>query len=242
VVGVVKEKKHVLWMFANLLFGFYFYRKFFTQVLTEIGKCLDGFTSLQFNAVITTLDTTPLSKMKTESGRPIAWNFLTPLSIAEAYQLFPKANSVPQLRQCISDCNGHPRSLETLKLVCEELNWQFPSYSTLLTKLLAGLENRGVPIPTLEIVKIALRGKWMNLDKHLDDYLYNEKVTLRDCIRMGHLLNSYQGDQTMVVPKLSPLLLMSFASRNFADSGECGEIARAIQALGFRAKFHFTKL
>jgi len=105
------------------------------KVLSEIGACLNLFPSERFNCIVSTLDTRPIKRTQSASGRPIHWILLEPLSIVEARELFEKYKHLLQLGQCISDCNGHPRSLETLKIVCEKFNWNLPNYHSMIIKL-----------------------------------------------------------------------------------------------------------
>jgi hypothetical protein len=69
--------------------------------------------------------------MRTGSGRQIEWMLLPPLSIEESLSLFKnkreKLNGYINL--AISDCNGHPRSLEYIYRVCEKYQWEIKSYS-----------------------------------------------------------------------------------------------------------------
>ncbi|CAB4415466.1 unnamed protein product [Rhizophagus irregularis] len=71
--------------------------------------------------IITTLDAIRLWDTQTASGRQINWIPLRRLEFSESIELFKEVikklesdSRVSVLRKCISDCNGHPRTLEKL--------------------------------------------------------------------------------------------------------------------------------
>jgi hypothetical protein len=108
-------------------------------------------------------------------------------------ELFEKYKHLLQLRQCISDCNGHPRSLETLKIVCEKFNWNLPNYYTMISKLVDQVSN------SVALIKAALRGVPVKLsDSPNED-------------KMVSYLNTIEPDSKESIPRLSPLLLAIFA-------------------------------
>jgi len=184
------------------------------KVLSEIGGCLNLFPSERFNCIVSTLDTRPIMKTQSKSGRPICWILLEPLSIVEAMELFEKYKHLLSLCQCISDCNGHPRSLEALKIVCEKFNWDLPNYYTMITKLVDQVRNSLLLIPDLALIKAALRGVPVNLSDSPDE---DKMVSYRDYIMMGYYLNTINPDSKELIPRLSPLLLAIFAWKFLND-------------------------
>lgn len=99
---------------------------------------LDTLSSESFNVIISTLDSNPLSRMKAESGRNIKWILLNPLTCKESLSLFPAKT----LKLLINDCNGHPRTLENLKLLCEKKEWKLIPYILLRNSLVEYIRKR----------------------------------------------------------------------------------------------------
>ena len=56
------------------------------QIIREIGANLD--TTGNFHCLITTLDSSPFSMIKTDSGRNVEWLLLEPLSLVQSVSLF----------------------------------------------------------------------------------------------------------------------------------------------------------
>jgi hypothetical protein len=108
---------------------------------------LDIFSSESFNVIVSTLDSNPLSRMKAESGRYINWILLNPLTYEESLSLFPAKTLNNDLKLLINDCNGHPRTLENLKLLCEEKEWKLSPYILLQNSLVERLQSKNILTP-----------------------------------------------------------------------------------------------
>jgi hypothetical protein len=183
------------------------------SILSEIGYCLNSLSSTKFNTTVCTLDVKPFTRMQTLSGRPIDWIILSPLSYPTAVSLFPE--KTPALLQCISDCNGHPRSLQYLaKTLLQNNKWNQLSYHQLSSLFLQVLLTAPIPRPqNINIIKAALLGDSVSLEDSPDG-----KNTYRELIWMGYLLNDLKGETT-IIPRLSPLLLRAWAQNNESKTG-----------------------
>lgn len=213
----------------------------------EIGACLDELPPSLFNAVITTLNI-KVAVGEMLSGRYFLWIPLLPATYSEALQLFqhvideekrkpldPKARaSLAALEQCIADCNGHFRSLETLWGLWNWIKSQNPSYSQLIRQLGNEMEDKYSALE-LPHVCAALRGVPVQ---------YSAKVpglplTYGEYLAMGYFLNTISPTNTETtsnasvdqpgsaksetmrkfVPRVSPLQLLLFAI-NYIDDRE----------------------
>jgi hypothetical protein len=171
--------------------------------VTEIGKCLDTLTT-RFNVVLTTLNTLA-TKKETSSGRFIDWITLAPPTLPEAVSLFGEdAVQSPVLRQCIADCNGHHRSLETLKVVWDEYKEKQYSYPMLIQELGRRMDSkyRQLSIP---LIRAALRGYKVGLGDSPDG-----QQTYAKYLEQGFYLNTLD-ESSRFVPRVSPLQLLLFA-------------------------------
>lgn len=172
--------------------------------------------------------------MKSASGRTIQWVPLKPLSWEDALSLFPNSQKYPQLQRCISDCNGHPRSLEALKILCDKKGWQLPEYLPLVQEFIYKLESSAIPIPEPSHIIAALRGQSVHLEDSPDLPVVGKKsTTYREYVAQGHFLNTLEDGEAKIIPQLSPILLMLFATNHahYADGDDIGEIARSIRDL-----------
>jgi len=91
------------------------------DLLSTVGALLDTFAAQQFNllnAVCTTLNANAFNDTETDSKRPVAWAPLPALPQKPAERMLRRAllqRMLPPrraVRIAISDCAGHPRSLE----------------------------------------------------------------------------------------------------------------------------------
>lgn len=88
-------------------------------VIYQIGACLNSIPNL--NVVTTTLNESAFSN-ENYYAHPVEWIKLPPAGLIESKSLFgDDANKSKALAQCISDCDGHFLSLETLKLLWDEV-------------------------------------------------------------------------------------------------------------------------
>jgi len=89
-------------------------------LLHEVCATTDQQGPDMLNLIVSTLDLAPVVGATTGSQRPVKWTPLPPLTQVSAEKLFvPLLASVTnerrrQLQLCISDCAGHPRTLEGL--------------------------------------------------------------------------------------------------------------------------------
>jgi hypothetical protein len=93
-------------------------------LLSKIGMALDS--QPYFHTLVTSLDPEVVREITANSGRPIDWLPLSPLSFKHSINALAKhelkfqvsKGTTEDLRSCrpacaiIADCNGHPRSLE----------------------------------------------------------------------------------------------------------------------------------
>lgn len=116
------------------------------ETVKQIGTCLDELTPEVFNTVITTLNM-KVTVGERLYGRDFLWIPLPPATDSEALELFQqlidkeKRKSVILVEQrvlvaylqCISDCNGHFRSLETLWRMWPRFKEEELSYSMMIS-------------------------------------------------------------------------------------------------------------
>lgn len=200
-------------------------------VVSAIGGCLDTLP-ITFNAIVTTLDATALTQEQIKSGRKINWVYLRPAKLDSALSLFGDLTLSPVLVQCISDCNGHFRSLETLFVLWQEVEGKPLTYPTLIKRLRERMDNKYGDNLTIDLIKSALRGTEITPSDSPDSH-----KSYREYLSMGIYLNSVKGEEKFV-PRLSPLLLMLFAEREtgpYADkttsSYKCARVLLAMLEL-----------
>jgi hypothetical protein len=207
------------------------------EVVREIGVCLDQLTPSQFNTIITTLNLVA-TKNETKSGRRIIWIPLLPAKYSDAMKLFhhvidqekqkplsPKAlRSLTALEQCIADCNGHFRSLETLWRLWTWIRAHDPSYATLIRQLGYEMESKYGDLQ-LPLVRAALLGKPVDYTalvpglphtygEYLEmGYFLNTIERTRDSITTNSATTMEVTSSDLFVPRVSPLQLVLFASK-----------------------------
>jgi hypothetical protein len=193
------------------------------EKVSEIGKCLDTLTT-RFNVVVTTLNMLATDK---ESGRKIVWIKLAPPTLDEALSLFGEdALKFRILQQCISDCNGHHRSLETLKLVWDECKEKDYSYTMLIQELGKRMDPKYSEL-SIDLIRAALRGYPVFRDKSPDG-----KQSYADYLASGFYLNT-PDQPSYFVPRISPLQLLLYAHKQAAPK-------TLVFALLFVSNFHFS--
>jgi hypothetical protein len=208
------------------------------EVVREIGVCLDQLTPSQFNTIITTLNLVA-TKNETKSGRRIIWIPLLPAKYSDAMKLFrhnidqekqkplsPKAlHSLAALEQCIADCNGHFRSLETLSRLWTWIRAHDPSYATLIRQLGYEMESKYGALE-LPYIRAALRGIPVQYNAMVPGLPHMLPHTYGECLEMGIFLNTIGANTSAAntvetvhefVPRVSPLQLLLFATRYIKD-------------------------
>jgi len=193
------------------------------KVLSEIGGTLSNYESDTFNALISTLSNEPFSTFYTESQRPIDWIFLEPLSNEDAFSLFPESSKSEALQLCLSDCNGHPRSLQLVQEALKyfQLGEKLSSlkYSELLTKYILKFWDTNtsahIPEPPEEIVRAALLGKQFELSNFIPvpEGSDRKPLTLQQHLKSGYCLNVNFREEGTLVPRLSPFMLLLYATK-----------------------------
>jgi hypothetical protein len=168
--------------------------------VSDIGNCL-SMLPIDFNAILTTLN---IIATKDDSGRPIEWIALPPATLEEAMSLFGEDAMDPILRQCIADCNGHHRSLETLKVVWEKNKLRRLTYPMLIQELGKRMDRKYSQL-TIELIRPALRGERVLLETSPDG-----KHTYTEYLAKGFYLNAAD-DSLYFVPRISPLQLLLYA-------------------------------
>lgn len=175
--------------------------------ISDIGDLKSSLGS-DFNAVVTTLDKRVVNGKKSKkSGRPIRWISLPPATLSEATSLFGEdAVKYPVLRLCIADCNGHHRSLETLKVVWKKNVLRPYTYRMLIQELGKKMDTKYSEL-TIELIRPALRGEKVELTATPDG-----KHTYAEYLAMGIYLNAPdESESSKLVPRISPLQLLLFA-------------------------------
>lgn len=173
------------------------------QRVSDIGSCLNILTT-KFNAVLTTLNMLVTSNATISSGRPICWIPLPPATSSEAQSLFGEdAIKYPALRLCIEDCNGHHRSLETLKVVWNEYKDANFSYPMLILELGKRMDQKYRQL-TLDLIRPALKGYTVALTDTPD-----KQYTFAEYLAQGYYLNAPESVQDFI-PRVSPLQLIMY--------------------------------
>jgi len=197
------------------------------KVVRRIGACLDLLPT--FNTVVTTLHKVAFIGEIQKTGRLIKWITLPPAKLMESKSLFGRA-AIDNcgLAQCISDCNGHFRSLETLKVVWDKEGCPGISYSSLINKLADEMDRKYGGL-SLNLIRAALSRAHVRYDAQVHR---SSLPTYGDCVAMGLLLNT-PGDDLQAdkkyddkpyvkatdtvryfIPRISPLQLFMFARVN----------------------------
>jgi hypothetical protein len=190
------------------------------DVLSSIGNALNVLRD--FNALVTTLDQGPVLQEKAKSGRPILWIRLRRPSLSKVLTLFPEEfKTTYELRRCVSDCNSHFRSLETLYLVWLEDNRL--GIADLMRRVAEGFNYPNTNLWP-ELVYAALEGVLVNLNAMIGS------KTFREHIVDGVFLNALFGEQESAVPLLSPLVLHRWALHraNGLDGPKAQAVSRCI--------------
>ncbi|POG73797.1 hypothetical protein GLOIN_2v1772162 [Rhizophagus irregularis DAOM 181602=DAOM 197198] len=213
-------------------------------LLNELYRPYRDFSRLanKFYFVISTLDTLNVWSTQTDSQRPICWIPLRRLVLSESANLFRTLvrnldeHRLFVIKKCISDCNGHPRTLEKFYQVInvengDDTTLNTDNYSSLMERLARNLKQLLGRI-SLPIVKIALFGK----EKSLTDEIETKagKSNLRDLISSGIYINSLtdEGEIFSVIPTLSPVSLQYFCIYNKdSESEEITAIAKILRRL-----------
>ena len=190
------------------------------RMLTALGSLLDSTAASELNVVCSTLDAMLLNTIQTSSGRRIAYVPLPELSQAAAEALFSRALATslptgqalpPAIRIAISDCAGHLRTLECLRIVA-----QASSPVATLDSLRAQTVERFIGDATpVWAVRAALRGDELAL---IDVVPGSSCVPFCDAITSGTFINTSAVGSSSVVPKLSMMLLLRFAHARGASS------------------------
>jgi ribosomal protein L15 len=204
-------------------------------VLHCAGDALDEYG--YFHAVVTTLDQVPVLQEFTASGRPIFWPTLPCATLQEAISLFmDKENQLPPLavRQLISDCAGHFRTLELLAEVYSTVQ-NDPAMLTYthLKKMLfkhpllrsAGGWSRLTPKEGLAAIQAALRGDSV----YGTDQIAGFTVPFRVLVAKGIFLNTFD-ESEKTVPALHPLALLLWADEHL-NHPLAGHVARIISSM-----------
>jgi hypothetical protein len=210
------------------------------EVVSAIGSCLDQIEN--FDAVVSTLDIYPVTQEETDSKRKICWVKMTPLKLEHGLELFRSILSQAPGREvvieaCISDCNGHGRSLETLALhlrnpACREID----SYSAIMDAI-ADQVKGSLQEVSIEMVTLALAGNTVSLS---DDVITfdKRKKSISQCISAGYYLNSLVGGEKNVIPQLSPLLLRAFARAEIGNDALRSFCQCILNMLNLETNFH----
>jgi len=168
--------------------------------------------------------------IQTDSQRPICWIPLRRLVLSESANLFctlvrdSDGRRLFVINKCISDCNGHPRTLEKFYQVINIKNGDdtalnIDNYSSLIERLARSL-NQLLGRISLSIIRIALIGD----EKYLTDEIEisTGKSILRDLISSGIYINSLTDEEETfrVIPTLSAVTFQYFCIYNKDSKSE----------------------
>ncbi|GBC00031.1 hypothetical protein RclHR1_37100001, partial [Rhizophagus clarus] len=176
-----------------------------------------------FKFIVSTLDASLLQDTQTTAlGRPISWIPLRKLEFSESTALFSKfieeleenADRVFIIKKCISDCNGHPRTLESLysllngnKTILKTAN-----FAAIIEMLISKITINYITFP---VVKLALLGKYVRLDEEVE-VAAKKVLRVKDLITSGVYINTLTNfeDATQVIPTLTLVSLYYFCTKN----------------------------
>ncbi|KAL6062831.1 hypothetical protein QOT17_011974 [Balamuthia mandrillaris] len=193
------------------------------KALSSIGKQLNR--DPYFNVVVSTLDSGPVLVEQTRSGRPITWIPLPPLTLKDSLLLFkPILDNEEDMRAkvnialAISECGGHPRSLESLWLVLHDPpNSRYFSFPELVSLV---IDRMLLVIFPMQALQIALLGIPFPLDTPIESGPHSTLPrTIRSEIASGLFLNALEsaGETVAIIPRLSPLRLRQYAKFGTRD-------------------------
>ena len=185
--------------------------------VSAIGYCLDTFSATQFNTVMTTLNLLA-TKRETQSGRKTGWITLTPPTLVEAISLFGDAAANSSiLRRCIADCNGHPRSLETLKVVWDTHPQEHRHYDTMIQRVGGALDSN-YSLLSIHHIRAALRGRYVGLNDTPDGI-----QTYAQCLEQGIFLNTADELQRYI-PRISALQMLAYVKHSLLTTPKTSEV------------------
>jgi hypothetical protein len=193
---------------------------------------------IKFNFILTTLDAVYVQTNTTYSGRKIDWVPLRRLEISESTDLFHKILNDNELKEkrkylikkCISDCNGHPRTLEKFYELLSENKTALDTdmYSSLLSHLVDRIVSSSFTLSYLNfsVIKTALLGNSTSLTCKINTL--NGEFSIKDLISMGVYINSLtEVEETInVVPTLTLISI-----RYFCKGNEEGDAKIAVEIL-----------
>ncbi|CAG8442791.1 3544_t:CDS:2 [Funneliformis caledonium] len=201
------------------------------KIISKLGAQLSSRNSDEFNLVISTLDSLYFAEFQTDSGRPVKWVLLQAISFTEAKNLFYEFHMSLLNKRCISDCNGHPRSLEQLYFILKQGSMAAGTYTNILSRLTEKI-GTWVHISFPE-VKAALEGIPRPLDYVLE-VENGEKANVAALISKGIYINTISScyQEVTVIPKLSPVALWVFCSK-YQHNKTYGTFAENLRCLLF---------
>ncbi|CAB4441815.1 unnamed protein product [Rhizophagus irregularis] len=190
---------------------------------------------IRFNFIITTLDAVYVRETRTHLGRDINWAPLRRLDISESMELFDKfteeldSNRAYIINRCISDCNGHPRTLEKFYKLLNGSNTTLKTnnFATLIEELTKSIDTWFSNI-SFSVVKLALLGKEVDLERTLK--VKGKDLSIKDLISTGIYINSVteQSNVTSVIPTLTLVSLYYFCMTNSED-GDAKTVAKTLK-------------
>ncbi|KAH3767429.1 hypothetical protein Pelo_696 [Pelomyxa schiedti] len=221
-------------------------KKFCKHILTEIGGVLDHFDEKNPKRVfslVTSLDALYVKELETSSGRKITWIPLPALKYSDSVSLFDALPSYikdnESVKCVISDCGGHPRSLEWLYLAVKDVPETEPtklSYSSITAEIEKSLRCTGTfcDFP-LDWLKPVLLGTQCNLtdivgqQPNPKDSSSSIHITVKDLIKSGYYCNSQETVHNLhVVPRMTPLQIQLWAKNQQSKTTLDGQVARLI--------------
>ncbi|GES76038.1 hypothetical protein GLOIN_2v1783590 [Rhizophagus clarus] len=192
----------------------------------------------RFRFIVSTLDAVRLWDIQTSSGRDINWIPLRRLELSESIDLFSKLieklgpdrpDRAFIIKKCISDCNGHPRTLESLYELLSKNNTALETYNfaTIIEVLTKEIRPWYGDI-TFSIVKLALLGEPVDLKRKVE--VKDKELSVKDLITSGIYINSVTEDTTnlKVIPTLSLVSLYYFSMTNDED-GNAKTVAKMLK-------------
>ena len=190
-----------------------------------------------FRFIVSTLDAIYLNTFHTSSGKDINWIPLRRLKISESLELFYEILNDKELdkhriylfMKCISDCSGHPRTLEKFYhlLYEDETSLHIDTYSSLISRLVDKITPWFSSI-SFSVIKTALLGNRMHLNNKIN--IFDKDISVSDLISMGVYINSLTGNNETinVVPTLTLISLQYFCTNN-VEQGDAEIVVKILQ-------------
>jgi hypothetical protein len=191
---------------------------------------------IRFNFILTTLDAVYVRESRTSSGRDINWIPLRRLNITESIELLNDLTIELEwdrkfiINMCISDCNGHPRTLEKLYelLNGNQTVLKVSNFATIIEMLTTQISAWFSNI-SFSVIELALLGNSVPLGKNIK-MSDGKELSVKKLVASGTYINSVtkQDNAVNIIPTLTPVSLYYFCVTNNED-GKAKIIAKILK-------------